>query len=91
MYSKGGMKQTINGHNYTPAHSTSYRRALPVPTTCRVFVRIVTNSSAAVGWMPTVASNCALVAPHLSAMPRPCMISAASGPTLAAGTQGTPA
>ena len=29
--------------------------------------RMVTNSSAAVGWMPTVASNTALVAPALSA------------------------
>ena len=32
--------------------------------------------------MPTVESNCFLVAPHLSAMPRPCMISALSGPTM---------
>jgi hypothetical protein len=30
----------------------------------------------------TVESNCALVAPHLSATARPCMISGASGPTL---------
>lgn len=29
-----------------------------------------------------MASNCALVAPHLKAMAMPCMISAASGPTL---------
>ena len=33
--------------------------------------RMVTNSSAAVGWMPTVASNCALVAPHFSATASP--------------------
>ena len=45
-------------------------------------VRMVTNSSAAVGWMPIVASNCALVAPQLSATASPCMISPASGPTI---------
>lgn len=50
--------------------------------TLRVTLLIVTNSSAAVGWMPTVASNCALVAPHFRAIASPCMISAASGPTL---------
>jgi hypothetical protein len=54
----------------------------PWPCTLRVTDRIVTHSSAAVGCMPTVASNCALVAPHLRAMASPCMISAASGPTL---------
>ena len=32
--------------------------------------------------MPTVESNCALVSPHLSAIPMPCMISAESGPTM---------
>jgi hypothetical protein len=42
---------------------------------------IVTHSSAAEGWMPTQESNCALVALHLRATARPCMISAASGPT----------
>ncbi len=47
---------------------------------------MVTNSSADEGWMPTVESNCAFVAPHLSAMPMPCMISAESGPTMCAPT-----
>jgi len=54
----------------------------PFPSTRRVRVRIVTNSSAAEGWIPTVESNCFFVAPHLRAMAMPCMISAASGPTL---------
>jgi hypothetical protein len=35
------------------------------------FSRIVTNSSAALGWMPTVWSNCFLVAPHLIAIASP--------------------
>ena len=43
---------------------------------------MVTNSSAAVGWMPMVASNWALVAPIFTAMPMPWMISPASGPTM---------
>src|SRR6516164_119599 len=47
-----------------------------------VFSRIVTNSSAALGWMPTVWSNCLLVAPHLTAIARPWMISGASGPSI---------
>ena len=47
-----------------------------------VLVRMVTNSSAAVGWMPIVASNWALVAPQLSATARPWMTSPASGPTI---------
>jgi hypothetical protein len=34
-------------------------------------VLIVTNSSAAVGWIPIVASNWALVAPQLSAIASP--------------------
>src|SRR5579859_355156 len=37
----------------------------------RVFSRIVTNSSAAVGWMPTVRSKSCLVAPHCTATARP--------------------
>jgi hypothetical protein len=37
----------------------------------RVLVRIVTNSSAAVGWMPIVVSNCVLVAPQLIATAKP--------------------
>jgi len=45
-------------------------------------VRMVTNSSAALGWIPRVASSSAFVAPHLRAMARPCVISAASGPTM---------
>src|SRR5262249_30674622 len=44
------------------------------------FSRIVTNSSAAVGWMPIVASNCALVAPHTRATAIPWMISPAWSP-----------
>src|SRR5262249_20893738 len=46
------------------------------------FSRIVTNSSAALGWMPIVVSNCFLVAPHLRAMARPWVISGASAPTM---------
>lgn len=42
--------------------------------------RMVTNSSAAEGCIPTVLSNCSLVAPHFSATAMPCMISGASGP-----------
>src|SRR5438309_4079100 len=37
--------------------------------------RMVTNSSALVGWMPIVESNCALVALHLIATARPWTIS----------------
>jgi len=37
----------------------------------RVLVRIVTNSSAAVGWIPIVVSNCVLVAPQLTATASP--------------------
>jgi hypothetical protein len=36
-----------------------------------VLVRIVTNSSAAVGWIPIVVSNCVLVAPQLIATAKP--------------------
>ncbi len=39
-------------------------------------------SSAPEGWMPTVESKMALVAPALSATAMPCRISGASGPTL---------
>lgn len=39
---------------------------VPFPCTRRVRVLMVTSSSAAVGWMPTVASNCALRALHLN-------------------------
>src|SRR5471032_2134588 len=45
-------------------------------------VRMVTNSSAAVGCTPMVSSKCCLVAPALSAIARPCTISPASGPTM---------
>lgn len=41
----------------------------------RVFlvgVRMVTNSSAAVGWTPTVASKSALVKPAFTATAKPC-------------------
>ncbi|AYG45661.1 hypothetical protein DV532_15710 [Pseudomonas sp. Leaf58] len=37
----------------------------------RVTVRMVTNSSAAVGCTPMVSSNCCLVAPAFKATPRP--------------------
>jgi len=50
------------------------------------FSRMVTNSSAAVGWMPMVASNCALVAPSFTAMAIPWMISPASDPIMCAPT-----
>ncbi len=53
-----------------------------VPCTVRVLVLIVTNSSAAEGWMPMVLSKVFFVAPALSAIAIPCMISGASGPTL---------
>ena len=43
----------------------------PVPITVRAFCRIVTNSSAALGWIPTVPSNTALVAPALTATAKP--------------------
>jgi hypothetical protein len=36
-----------------------------------LFSRMVTNSPAAVEWIPVVALNCALVAPHFSAIARP--------------------
>eukprot|EP00411_Alexandrium_monilatum_P107589 CAMPEP_0175780390 /NCGR_PEP_ID=MMETSP0097-20121207/76730_1 /TAXON_ID=311494 /ORGANISM="Alexandrium monilatum, Strain CCMP3105" /LENGTH=83 /DNA_ID=CAMNT_0017091153 /DNA_START=41 /DNA_END=289 /DNA_ORIENTATION=- len=48
----------------------------------RAFVRIVHHSSAAVGWIPTVASNASLVAPAFMATPIVCIISAASAPTM---------
>src|SRR5205814_7500560 len=51
-----------------------------------VFSRRVTNSSAAVGWMPMVASNCALVAPSFTAIATPWMISPASAPIMCAPT-----
>src|SRR3546814_9687499 len=44
--------------------------------------RMVTNSSAAVGWMPTVASKTCLVAPAFKATAMPWMISGASRPTM---------
>ena len=50
------------------------------------FSRIVTKSSAAVVWMPIVASNCALVAPSFTAIATPWMISPASGPIMCAPT-----
>lgn len=53
----------------------------PVRATHRAGEDMVTHSSAAEGCTPTQESNCALVALHLSATPRPWMISAASGPT----------
>src|SRR5690606_5408083 len=55
-------------------------------TGSRTFSRRVTNSSAAVGCMPTVASKSAFFAPALMAMAMPWMISPASGPTIWAPT-----
>jgi hypothetical protein len=46
------------------------------------FSRIVTNSSAALGWMPTVWSNIRFDAPHLTAIASPWMISGASAPSM---------
>ena len=40
--------------------------------TFRVTLRIVTNSSADDGWMPTTVSSCALVTPSLTATAKPC-------------------
>src|SRR5580765_7297049 len=48
--------------------------------------RRVTNSSAAVGWMPIVASNCALVAPSFTAIAIPWITSPASSPIMCAPT-----
>jgi len=48
--------------------------------------RRVTNSSADVGWMPSVASKSALVAPHLIATAMPWITSAAFGPSICAPT-----
>ena len=48
----------------------------------RVTLRRVTNSSALVGWMPMVWSNCALVAPQRRATAKPYIISPASSPTM---------
>jgi len=41
-----------------------------------------TSSSAMVGWIATVASNCALVSPALTATAAPWRISGASGPIM---------
>src|SRR5215472_6686783 len=46
------------------------------------FWRMVTNSSAAVGWIATASSNCCLVAPNFTAMAMAWMISGASGPSI---------
>jgi len=53
-------------------------RAFYAPT----LVRIVTNSSAIVGWIPTVASNWAFVALHLIATAKPWRSSPASSPII---------
>ena len=63
----------------------------PLPVTHRVFCRMVTNSSAAVGWIPTVLSKCDLVAPAFMAMAMPCIISGESSPTMWAPTTCTDA
>lgn len=48
---------------------------------------IVTNSSAAVGWIATQASKSALVAPIFKAIPKPCSISVAHGYGKGAGNE----
>lgn len=55
---------------------------LPLPWSLLALLRIVTNSSAADGCMPTVMSKWDFFAPALRAMAIPCMISGASGPTM---------
>src|SRR3546814_16475392 len=52
------LRRSSGGADYSAAASASRSGS---------FVRMVTNSSAAEGWMPRVASNWALVAPHLMA------------------------
>ena len=59
----------------------SYSAAFATPAT-RVRVRIVTNSSAEVGWMPMVRSKSALVAPATIATSTACIISGASSPRM---------
>src|SRR6476646_1290778 len=63
-------------------HALHRSRSQPTDTRSRR----VTNSSAAVGWMPIVASNCALVAPSFTAMAMPWISSPASGPSMCAPT-----
>src|SRR5262249_16962265 len=71
-------------------HAIRYRRchsaARRVGTVSMRGVRMVTNSSPAVGWMPTVASNRALVAPAFTATASPWISSAASSPTMCTPT-----
>src|SRR6185312_5758112 len=50
--------RSMEGHEGPPCNKWTYP----------LFSRSVTNSSAAVGWMPMVASNCALVAPSFTAI-----------------------
>src|SRR5688572_30829120 len=64
----------------------SVRKRLKQILQLGAFSRRVTNSSATVGWMPMVASNCALVAPSLTAMATPWITSPASGPIMCAPT-----
>ncbi|GAB4203677.1 MAG: hypothetical protein OHK0013_18020 [Sandaracinaceae bacterium] len=68
----------VRRHRPAPRHALkgSPRRQRSI----EVGVRIVTSSSAAVGWIPIVVSSCALVAPHRSATAKPCTISPASAP-----------
>ena len=47
-----------------------------------VSYRMVTSSSLEVGWMATVSSNCALVAPILMATEKPCNISSQPWPSM---------
>ena len=55
---------------------------LPLPWSLLARVLMVTNSSAADGWMPTVMSKWDFLAPAFRAMAIPCIISGASGPTM---------
>ena len=65
-------------------HMQWHHEDAPWPWTRLALVRMLTHSSAAVGWMPTVESKWDFLAPALSAMAMPCMISAESGPTMCA-------
>ena len=74
-----------NGRGCLPAcvpHARPMARPMARPHACR---QKIAPAPSPEGWMPTVESSCALVTPILTATPRPCMISAASGPTCVGG------
>jgi len=62
--------------NNKPSHCTPAKAAYAATgCACRTFLvtlRIVTNSSADEGWMPTTVSSCAFVTPILTATAKPC-------------------